>query len=61
MTEDKKEFNGLSYPNVFMYVAWFNHFFKIRIAYNKKEKKFSPETEFKKDLGNYFLCGLNVE
>ena len=38
LMEDKEEKNGLSYPNVFMYVAWFNQLSKYRIAYNKKER-----------------------
>ena len=60
LMEDKEEFNGLSYPNVFMYVAWFNQLLKYKIYYIKKEDKFGAKSVFSKDLGNCYICGLNV-
>lgn len=47
-------------PNVEIFVAWFNEVKKVSLEYKHKINKFDATTKFTKDVGNKFLCGLNI-
>lgn len=60
MKEDT-EFNGISFPNVSMYVSWFNVLFCFKLSYTKKKDKFDAAKVFEIDLGSVYSCGMNVQ